>query len=229
MLLAPIPWAKRVWALPFLTALAPSQRYWQQHKRQPKVLTDWARQLVLQVQRWVPTRTLVLVADGGFAALELLARLTRGPRHVICITRLRLDARLFSRRRIDGRCFAHYLSALHGAANADDGAACYIQRRLTIRRRWGRGRYCQYPRGPAAAPAGRRERTRSADLRQYRDAQHCLVVVILRRAHGETRAKMAIVLLHGLTDSQHICGAYRIAFVNLKAVAQLLLRFRADS
>src|SRR5690242_815579 len=27
MLLAPIPWAGRVWALPFLTALAPSERY----------------------------------------------------------------------------------------------------------------------------------------------------------------------------------------------------------
>ena len=27
MLLAPIPWAKRVWALPVLTALAPSERY----------------------------------------------------------------------------------------------------------------------------------------------------------------------------------------------------------
>ena len=27
MLLVPIPWAKRVWALPFLTALAPSERY----------------------------------------------------------------------------------------------------------------------------------------------------------------------------------------------------------
>ena len=95
MLLVPIPWAGRVWALPFLTALAPSQRYWEQSKRKPKLLTDWARQLVLQVQRWVPTRTLVLVADGGFAALELLARLTRRPRPVICITRLRLDARLF--------------------------------------------------------------------------------------------------------------------------------------
>jgi DDE superfamily endonuclease len=95
MLLVPIPWAGRVWALPFLTALAPSRGYWEQSKRQPKVLTDWARQLVLQVPRWAPTRTLILVADGGFAALELLSRLTRRLRPVICITRLRLDARLF--------------------------------------------------------------------------------------------------------------------------------------
>ena len=33
MLLVPIPWAGRVWALPFLTALAPSERYDQEHGR----------------------------------------------------------------------------------------------------------------------------------------------------------------------------------------------------
>lgn len=95
MLLAPIPWAGRVWALPFLTALAPSERYWKERKRRPKLLTDWSRQLVLQAQRWLPTRTLVVVADGAFAALDLLARLVHRPQPVICITRLRLDARLF--------------------------------------------------------------------------------------------------------------------------------------
>jgi len=72
MLLVDIPWAGRVWALPFLTALAPSERYWQQQGRQPKLLTDWARQLPLQVQRWFPTRNLVVVADGAFASLQLL-------------------------------------------------------------------------------------------------------------------------------------------------------------
>lgn len=94
MLLAPIPWAGRVWALPFLTALAPSARYWEERKLRPKVLTGWARQLVLQVKRWMPNRTLVLVADGGFAAIELLHCLSR--RSVICVTRMRLDARLFT-------------------------------------------------------------------------------------------------------------------------------------
>src|SRR5919199_1238284 len=33
MLLVPIPWAGRVWALPFLTALAPSERYCRQRGR----------------------------------------------------------------------------------------------------------------------------------------------------------------------------------------------------
>jgi hypothetical protein len=46
--------------------------------------------MMLQVRRWLPERELVLVADMGFAALELLAALSR--RGVICITRLRLDA-----------------------------------------------------------------------------------------------------------------------------------------
>ena len=69
MLLAPIPWAGHVWALPFFSALAPSERYWQDRKLRPKTLLDWARPLVLQVQRWVPTRPLVLLTGGGFAAL----------------------------------------------------------------------------------------------------------------------------------------------------------------
>lgn len=94
LLLVKIPWAERVWALPFLTALAPSARYFEERKLRPKVLTDWARQLVLQVRRWMPNRTLVLVGDGGFASLALLKSLSI--RSVICVTRMRLDARLFN-------------------------------------------------------------------------------------------------------------------------------------
>jgi len=93
MLLAPIPWADRVWALPFLTALAPSERYCRERGRRHKRLTDWARQLVLQARRWLPGRELVLVGDSGFAALELLAALNR--RGVTCVTRMRLDAALY--------------------------------------------------------------------------------------------------------------------------------------
>jgi hypothetical protein len=93
MLLAPIPWAERVWALPFLTVLAPSERYASERGRRHKTLTDWARQMVLQARRWVPGRELVLLADSTFAALDLLAALAR--QGVICVTRLRLDAALY--------------------------------------------------------------------------------------------------------------------------------------
>jgi hypothetical protein len=93
MLLAPIPWAGRVWALPFLTALAPSERYCREHSRRHKKLTDWARQLGLQARRWLPGREIVLLGDSSFAALELLVTLAR--QGLTCITRLRLDAALY--------------------------------------------------------------------------------------------------------------------------------------
>src|SRR6266705_6139611 len=63
MLLTPIPWARRVWALPFFTVLAPSARYHDQRKKTPKTITDWARQMVRQVHRWLPTRQLIIVGD----------------------------------------------------------------------------------------------------------------------------------------------------------------------
>ena len=51
MLLTPIPWAGRTWALPFLTVLAPSERYYQSKARKHKKLTEWALQVVLQARR----------------------------------------------------------------------------------------------------------------------------------------------------------------------------------
>ena len=72
MLLVEIPWAQRVWALPFLTVLAPSERYNQQRGHYHKTLVDWGRQMMRQVRRWFPPRAIVIVADSSFAALELL-------------------------------------------------------------------------------------------------------------------------------------------------------------
>ena len=94
MLLAPIPWAGRVWALPFLTALAPSERHCRDHGKRHKKLTDWARQLALQARRWLPGREVVLLGDSSFAALDLLAALAR--HGLVCVTRLRLDAALYA-------------------------------------------------------------------------------------------------------------------------------------
>jgi hypothetical protein len=95
MLLVPIPWAQRVWALPCLTILAPSARYDRERRRRHKKLTDWARQLLLQLRRWLPDRALVVVADSGYAAIELLARCARLARPIAVVTRLRLDAALY--------------------------------------------------------------------------------------------------------------------------------------
>ena len=95
MLLAPIPWAQRVWALPFLTVLAPSERYYKGKPRKHKKLTQWAQQTVLQVRRWLPKRFLVVVADSSFAVIDLLWQLRQLKNPICMITRLRLDAALY--------------------------------------------------------------------------------------------------------------------------------------
>lgn len=95
MLLVEIPWAQRVWALPFFTVLAPSERYHQTRKQRHKTLLDWARQMLTQVRRWIPQRAIVLVADSSFAALEFLDALRQLPMTVSVVTRLRLDAALY--------------------------------------------------------------------------------------------------------------------------------------
>jgi hypothetical protein len=94
MLLTPIPWARRVWALPFLTVLAPSERYHEERQMQHKTITDWAWQMILHVVRWMPGRQLVIVADGTSAVLDFLWKVSRLP-DVCAVTRLRLDACLY--------------------------------------------------------------------------------------------------------------------------------------
>ena len=88
----PIPFAGRRWALPFLTVLAPSARWSEAQGKRHKTVTDRARQAILQTKRWLADRSVVVVADSSFAALELIAAV----RDQVClITRLRLDASLF--------------------------------------------------------------------------------------------------------------------------------------
>src|ERR1700730_16228236 len=92
MVLVKVPWADRVMALPFLTLLAPSKRFYAGKMRAPKTLLDWARQAALQIHRWLPDRYIVLVSDSAFAAIEFLAAVRN---HACVVTRLRLDANLF--------------------------------------------------------------------------------------------------------------------------------------
>jgi len=91
MLLVPVPWAKRVWALPFLTVLCwpPQSR----HQRRHKTSVDWVRQMMRQTRRWLPGRLLVLVVDGGFAAVALARTCVAS--QVTLVSRLRLDAALY--------------------------------------------------------------------------------------------------------------------------------------
>jgi DDE superfamily endonuclease len=94
MVLTEIPWAGRVWALPFLTALCPSERYHQQRGQRHKPLPQWAGQLIGLSHRWLPGREVVVVADSSYAVLALLKQVSDLP-GVSLITRLRLDAALY--------------------------------------------------------------------------------------------------------------------------------------
>jgi hypothetical protein len=65
MLLVEIPWAARVWALPFLSALAPSERNAAKRGKRHKKITEWAWQLLL-------------VLTEGRYPVQLLARRSAG-------------------------------------------------------------------------------------------------------------------------------------------------------
>jgi hypothetical protein len=94
-LLAEVPWARRVWALPFLTALAPSERYATEYGIRHKPITELAGELLLLVRRFQPSRKIVAVGDGGYACLKLLDRCRKLSEPITFVTRLRLDAALY--------------------------------------------------------------------------------------------------------------------------------------
>src|SRR5437868_14410715 len=92
--LVEISWAGRIWALPFLTVLCPSERFYQERKRRHQTLVERAWQIIELLSRWLPTRPLVFVADSSFAVLDLLKQVSVLP-NASLITRLRLDAALY--------------------------------------------------------------------------------------------------------------------------------------
>jgi hypothetical protein len=89
-----IPWASRVWASPFLSVLAPSERYAAKRGKRRKKITEWAWQMLLVLRRWCPQREIVAIADRAYASLELLDRCSKLSNPITFITHLRLDAAL---------------------------------------------------------------------------------------------------------------------------------------
>ena len=55
-MLVEVPWASGVWALPFLSVLAPSDRCAAERGKRHKKITEWAWQLLLVVRRCYPQR-----------------------------------------------------------------------------------------------------------------------------------------------------------------------------
>ena len=92
MLLTELKWTNRLWALPFLTVLAPSKRFHDKQGLKHKKVSDWSRQICLTIKRWLPNHQLLFIGDGAYAVMELLAATMN---EVTWIVRFRLDAALF--------------------------------------------------------------------------------------------------------------------------------------
>jgi hypothetical protein len=91
MRLVPVPWSRRVWALPFLTTLCrPAET---RAQRRHTTSLAWVRQRVKPVRRWLPGHRVVVVVYGGFAAVSLALACVQ--QRVVRVSRLRWDAALY--------------------------------------------------------------------------------------------------------------------------------------
>lgn len=95
MLLVKLPWSQRLWALPFLTVLAPHEKTHTALGKRHKTSIDWVQQMTSQVRRWLPQRQIILLTDGGLIAVKLGLRCHRYRQPVTFISRLHLNIRLF--------------------------------------------------------------------------------------------------------------------------------------
>lgn len=75
-----------------LTVLAPSKASNASQKKRHKTTVDWTCQMIMQVRRWLPYLTIVLVGDGAYAAVNLALCCNVLPVPVCLASRLRLDA-----------------------------------------------------------------------------------------------------------------------------------------
>jgi hypothetical protein len=92
MLIVPLPWCQRPWALPFMTILAPSKKANEARGRAHKTSIDWTMIAVRAISRWLK-RSWVLIGDGGFACIHLGHACLK--QQVTLVSRLRLDAALY--------------------------------------------------------------------------------------------------------------------------------------
>jgi hypothetical protein len=93
MLLAPVPWSRRRWALPFLAiptfTPATSAKLGKRHRTAP----ERTEGLIRLIRRWQPHRAIEVVGDSGFAVLRL-AHVCGAARGRL-ISRLVLNAQLY--------------------------------------------------------------------------------------------------------------------------------------
>jgi len=92
LLIVPLPWCQRPWALPFMTILAPSKKSNEARGRKHKTSIDWTMIAVRVISRWLK-RSFILIGDGGFACIRLVHACKK--KKVVLVSRLRRDAALY--------------------------------------------------------------------------------------------------------------------------------------
>lgn len=92
-LLVDVPWSRRPWALPFLVVPVLSDKTAKRLGKPHRSGVWWAAALVGKIRAWHPGREIILVGDGEYAAVDLVAACQR--RQVTQVARLRMDAGLY--------------------------------------------------------------------------------------------------------------------------------------
>jgi hypothetical protein len=97
MVLTSLPWLEAgiCWALPVLTVLCPSERFYTKQGKSAKKLTDWAAQIICWLGRQAKAlgRCIYLTGDGSFATLELFIKSQQCG--IGMIARMKLNSRLY--------------------------------------------------------------------------------------------------------------------------------------
>jgi len=95
MLLVPVPWSSRPWALPFFTVQAPSEKTCRKLGMPHKSVIDRVCLGLQLVRRWFPKRALILAGDGAYAAIDLIrfCRCLANP--AVLVARFRWNAALY--------------------------------------------------------------------------------------------------------------------------------------
>jgi len=92
-LLVKVSWSQRPWALPFLIVPVLSEKTCLKRGKPHRSGVAWTAVLIGKIRAWYPDLDIVLVGDGGFAAVELVAACQR--QKVTLVSRLRPDAQWF--------------------------------------------------------------------------------------------------------------------------------------
>jgi hypothetical protein len=96
-ILAPVPWSREPWALPFMIIPTPSTKLCAKlGKRTSRTSPEWAAVMLTRVRRWQPDREIIVVGDGAYAATQLVATCQSLTPPIKLVSRLRLDAQLYA-------------------------------------------------------------------------------------------------------------------------------------